>query len=424
MLDKALDELNAYRKSVADNQKKIIDSDVDVEIAQCNVAKQLIAHPIDVKIIPLLDLNSQYDDKGPVLTNGDKTMIFTSRRPSDDKSKTDKEGDYGYFDNVYESIWNEEKKTWASADLIRGPINTNDGYAACSSISSDGSTMFIYRNGQNEGRGGDIFISKKTTSGKWKSPEVLLKPVNTSYYEDAACLSPDGNTLYFVSERPGGLGRADIYTSKKTGDGWAEPVNLGAPVNTPYDENGLYLCPDGKTLFFCSDNPTSMGSYDIFKTTLGDNGKWSTPVNLGYPINSVAMESKFVMTADHQTAYISTVRENGQGERDIFMVDLSNYDIMKGASTVVPKSTLKGKIKGSDSTATAISAEIRILDKATSAQIALTKSGADGTYLIELPANKQYILEINADGFKKFSEEIAIPSGQTLSKDIILNKNN
>jgi hypothetical protein len=136
------------------------------------------------------------------------------------------------------------------------------------------------------------------------------------------------------------------------------------------------------------------------------------------------MESKFVMTADHQTAYISTVRENGQGERDIFMVDLSNYDIMKGASTVVPKSTLKGKIKGSDSTATAISAEIRILDKATSAQIALTKSGADGTYLIELPANKQYILEINADGFKKFSEEIAIPSGQTLSKDIILNKNN
>src|ERR1039457_4149687 len=143
MLDKALDELNAYRKSVADNQKKIIDSDVDVEIAQCNVAKQLIAHPLDVKIIPLLDLNSQYDDKGPVLTNGDKTMIFTSRRPADDKCKTDKEGDYGYFDNVYESIWNEEKKTWASADLIRGPINTNDGYAACSSISSDGSTMFI-----------------------------------------------------------------------------------------------------------------------------------------------------------------------------------------------------------------------------------------------------------------------------------------
>ena len=425
MIDKALDELNAYRKSVADNQKKIIDSDVDVEIAQCNVAKQMMDKPIDVKIIQLLDINSQYDDKGPVLTNGDKTLIFTSRRPTDDKSKTDAEGDYGYFDDVYESTWNEEKKTWSSADQIRGPINT-EFYDACSSISADGNTMFIYRNDPSEGRGGDIYTSQKATSGKWKNPEKLSKTVNSTYYEDAACLAPDGNTLYFVSERPGGLGRADIYTSKKIGENsWAEPVNLGAPINTPYDENGLYLCPDGKTLFFCSDNPASMGSYDIFKTTLGADGKWSTPVNLGYPINSVAMESKFVLTADHKTGYISTVRDNGLGERDIYMVDLSNYDIMKGASTVVPKSTLKGKVKGSDSTATAISAEIRILDKATSAQIGVTKSGADGTYMIELPANKQYILEISADGFKKFSEEISIPAaGQTLSKDVILSKNN
>ncbi|MFI5164607.1 MAG: carboxypeptidase regulatory-like domain-containing protein, partial [Bacteroidia bacterium] len=418
MIDKALDELNAYRKTIANNQKQIIESDVDVEISQCNVAKQLMAKPIDVKIIPLIDINSQYDDKGPVLTDEDKTMIFTSRRPAGKKPVIDKEADFGYYDDIYQSTWDEEKKTWSSADLIRS-INT-DYYDACSSISADGNTMFIYKNAP--GSRGDIYISQKTTGGKWKTPERLPKPVNTSYYEDAACLSPDGKTLFFVSEVPGGLGRGDIYTSKKLGkDSWSEPVNIGAPVNTPYDENGLYLSADGKTLFFCSDNPNSMGSYDIFKTTLGADGKWTSPVNLGYPINSVQIESKFVFTADHKTGYVSTVRDTGLGERDIYKVDLSNYDVMKGQSTVIPKSTLSGKITGEDGKA--ISAEIRILDKATTMQSALTKSSADGTYSIELPS-KQYILEVNADGFQKFSVEISISAGQPLSKDVILKKNN
>ncbi|MEK6615911.1 MAG: tetratricopeptide repeat protein [Bacteroidota bacterium] len=331
LLDKALEELGAYRKTVADNIKKIAESEVDVEIAQCNVAQDLMAKPVNAKIIQLIDINSQQDDKGPVLANGDKTIIFTSRRPTGAQSKTDTEGDFGFYDDIYESYWSDEKKIWLSAELIRGPINT-EGYDACSSISNDGTMMFIYRNNSAQARGGDIFRAEKVTAGKWTTPEILLKPINTSYYEDAACISSDGNTLYFVSERPGGLGRGDIYESKKTADGWVEPVNIGAPVNTPFDENGLFLLPDGKTLFFCSNSPASMGSYDIFKTTIGADGKWTVPVNIGYPINSVDMETKFVMTADKKTAYISSVRENGLGERDIIMIDISNYNGMTGES--------------------------------------------------------------------------------------------
>ncbi|HEY4800081.1 MAG TPA: hypothetical protein VII99_13460, partial [Bacteroidia bacterium] len=284
----------------------------------------------------------------------------------------------------------------------------------------------LYRNDPSEARGGEIFMAKKATSGKWKTPEVMLKPINTSYYEDAACLSPDGNTLYFVSERPGGLGRADIYTSKKTAEGWAEPVNIGAPVNSAFDENGLYLCPDGKTLFFCSNGPTSMGSYDIFRTTLGADGKWSVPVNIGYPINSVSIESKFMLTADKKTAYISTVRDSGLGERDIVMIDISNYDVMTGVSTPLTKRTAKltGKITSSDSTATAVSAEIRILEKATGNQSTMTKSGADGIYSIEIEGEKQFIIEASADGYQKFTEDISLPSGKTQSKNIGLKKNN
>lgn len=424
MLDKAMEELNAYRKTIADNTKKIADSEVDVEIAQCNVAKVMMAKPVNAKLIQLIDINSQYDDKGPLLTNGDKTIIFTSRRPSGDKSETDKEGDFGYFDDVYESYWSDEKKTWLSAELIRGPINT-PGYDACSSISTDGTMMFLYRNDPSEARGGEIFLSKKATSGKWKTPEIILKPVNTSYYEDAACISPDGNTLYFVSERPGGLGRGDIYSSKKIAEGWAEPVNMGAPVNTPFDENGLYLLADGKTLFFCSNAPASMGSYDIFKTTMGSDGKWTSPVNIGYPINSVAAETKFVMTADKKTAYISSVRDSGLGERDIIMVDISNYNVMTGESTLPPKpALLNGKVMSSDSIPTVLSADIKILDKTSGVEVAMTKAGTDGSYSIQFAGDKQFILEITMDGYQKVSEEISVPAGKTSTKNIIMGKGN
>lgn len=422
MVDKAVEEFNLFRKTLGDNQKKIQESEVDILIAQCNTAKQLMAKPVNVSFTQLIDLNSQYDDKGPVLTNGDKTMIFASRRPAGDKSMIDTEGDHGYFDDVYESYWSDEKKTWLAADLIRGPINSNY-HDACTSISFDGSVMFIYRSGEGAG---ELFMLKKTTSGKWKTPEVLLKPINTSYYDDGAVLSPDGNTLYFISERPGGLGHGDIWTSKKTGEGWAEPVNLGAPVNTPHDENGIVLLPDGKTLFFCSNGPNSMGSHDIFKTTLSADGKWLAPVNLGYPINSVGFESKFVMAADKKTAYVSSVRDNGLGERDIWMVDISGYDVMTGISTPPPvkKSTLMGKVMSSDSLHTALSVEIKIMDKTTGTQAAVTTSGADGIYSVEVPGDKQYIIEIVSDGFQKLSQEILLPAGKTESKDITLVKNN
>lgn len=327
MLDKALVELNEYKKLIGDNPKKIEETDINLYIAQCNTAKQIMAKPVNVAITQLIDINSQYDDKGPVLTNGDKTLVFTSRRPIGDKSKLDKESDFGYFDDIYESFWSDEKKAWLQAEMIRGPVNS-DVYDACNSITSDGNTMFLYRNDLS---GGDILMSKKTASGKWRSPEMLPKQINTTYYEDAACISPDGSTLFFISERPGGLGKGDIWISKKLANGnWAEPVNPGAPINTPYDENGLYMFSDGKTLFFCSNGPNSMGSHDIFRTTMSSDGKLSAPVNLGYPINSVTIESKLVLTEDKKTAYISSIRDNGIGERDIIMIDVSNYNVLTG----------------------------------------------------------------------------------------------
>ena len=423
MLDKALAELTAYRKSIAESSKKLEETEIDLYIAQCNVAKQLMARPVNVTLVPLVEINSQYEDKGPVLTNGDKTMIFTSRRPAGDKSHVDKEGDFGYFDDVFESNWSDEKKTWLQADQIRGPINS-DGHDACSSISNDGMTMFLYRNDPALGRGGEIFMAKKSASGKWKTPEIMLKPINTTYYEDGGCLSPDGNLLYFISERPGGQGRGDIWVSKKASEGWADPVNMGSLINTPYDENGLYLTPDGKTLFFCSNGPASMGAHDIFRTNMGADGKWSAPVNMGYPINSVAIESKFVLTQDKKTAYIASVRDSGIGERDIIMIDLSAYNPITGesAAPAPAKSFLTGKIMNAEGAP--ISVEIRILDKSSGSVEAMSKSGEDGSYSVNFAGNKALVIEITMEGYQKVSEDVSVPAGNTQSKNITLTKNN
>ena len=226
-----------------------------------------------------------------------------------------------------------------------------------------------------------------------------------------------------VSERPGGQGKGDIWVSTKSGSEWSEPVNMGVPVNSSYDENGLYLTPDGNTLFFCSNGPTSMGSYDIFRTIRGKDGKWSAPVNVGYPINSVGMESKFVMTVDNKTAYISTVRDSGLGERDIMKIDISNYNVLTGESTSSPKkASLNGKIVNSEGAG--ISVEIRILDKATGVETAMTKSGLDGSFSIDFSGDTNVTLEISAEGFQRVSEPIQIPSGKTQSKNITLMKNN
>ena len=130
------------------------------------------------------------------------------------------------------------------------------------------------------------------------------------------------------------------------------------------------------------------------------------------------------MTADKKMAFISTVRDSGVGERDIVQVDISNYDVMTGVNIPVAPSiaTLNGKIMGSDSTF--ISTEIRILDKNTGNQTVMTKSTLDGSYTIDFPSGKNFILEINAEGYNKITMDINLPKGKVEQKNILLQKNN
>lgn len=424
--DKAIEEFNSYKSSNSKDKENA--EEADVLLSQCQNAKRMIGMPVAVEVSNLgTDINSKYDDKNPCITADGTRLVFTTRRPESTNSEVDAEGDGKYFEDIFISLYDSATKKFGKADEVPGSINTK-AHDACTSISPDGKQIFLYKNDikDKESRGGDVFVSK-VNSGKWKTPEPIGKPIASSYWEGGACISPDGKRYFFTSERTGGFGGSDIWMAERINKKeWSKPVNLGADVNSKHDEAGMFLAPDGKTLFFCSNGPNSMGSYDVFKT-VNNGGKWSAPVNLGYPINSSAKEGQLTISADAKYAYISSERKGGLGENDIYKVDLKEYAILEsdGKKKVSNGlSILKGTIRDGYEGFGLSDVEVVLTDDA-GAQVASTNTNENGEYFITLKGGN-YNLNVKKKGFKEISEKIILNNSDqetvTLEKGYLLKK--
>jgi hypothetical protein len=164
---------------------------------------------------------------------------------------------------------------------------------------------------------------------RWSKAYSLGKNVNSSYYDSDACVSNDGETIFFVSEREKdkAKGNGDIWTSTSNSTtSWNKAENLKT-LNTAEKEKSPFIHADGKTIFFSSKGHKGMGGYDIFKSVKQEDGTWSEPENLGYPINTPGDEFDFILTADGKTAYYST-KSSANGKYDIMKIDLSNYQLV------------------------------------------------------------------------------------------------
>ncbi len=426
-VDDALAEFNNFLSK--SKSKEADNEDVEVYIAYCNNAKKLMALPVDTKIENLgTSINSKYDDQSPAISADGRKLVFNTRRPETTNSPQDVEGDGKFFQDIFISNWDTVNKKWNVAEDVPGNVNT-DAHDACTGISPDGKQIFIYKNDvtDNESRGGDIFVTK-VVNNKWKTPETIGKPINTTYWEGGACISPDGKTLYFTSERPGGYGHADIYmVTRINKTEWGKPVNLGAEINSEYDEVGVFLAPDDKTLFFSCNGKTSMGSYDIFKSTR-DGTKWSKPVNLGYPINTVFKDGPLVVSADALSAYFASERTGGLGESDIYKADLTTYSLLEKdgkRKTNNGLSILKGVIRDGFEGSGISMVDITIVD-ATGKVAASTVSNENGEYFITLKGDMVYTVKAVKKGYKSAEEKVDLKIGKTdvfsLEKQIMLNK--
>lgn len=284
-------------------------------IEMCENAKNLIPLRVNATIQNMGDdINTPFPDYFPFINENESLLYFTTKRDKNSPAVTDIDG-FKTAD-IYFSEFNG--KSWEKPK--RMPNTINSAYIEeIVGLSADGETMLIAVD--NEYGLDDIFISTKSKKNFQRS-ERLGPTINTLNSEKAAMISPDGNWLFFSSDVPGGYGGLDIYYSKKLPNGdWSYPFNAGNIINTEYDDNFPYIAPDGITFYFSSKGHNSIGGYDLFTSKWDEqNLLFSTPENLGYPINTPDDNRTISISKSGRYAYISDFRENGLGDLDIYKV--------------------------------------------------------------------------------------------------------
>lgn len=300
-LEKAI---KSYQSFKSQSNDKVYDLNlVDDQIKACHRGIDLEKSPVDISESNLGEvINSRFSDTNPVVSENETTLVYASKLP--------------FYQALYYS--KKEKGKWTT------PINMlpdlgMDGDCFPTSISADGTELYIYR--LNEFKG-DIFVTN-FQNGKWSKIRKLNDNINTKYWESHACISHDGKTLYFTSNRKGGFGGLDIYKStRSSGDNWGLPINLGPTINSSYNEETPFISSDGKRLYFSSFGHETMGGYDIFYSDQKSDGSWSKPVNLGYPINTSDDDVFFNPIRDGSIAYTAKFDKDGFGKYDIYRYEI------------------------------------------------------------------------------------------------------
>jgi len=343
------------------------------------------------------NINTPYGEYAPVLKGNDNVLLFTSRRKVSGNNKTDT--DLLPYENIY--VAKKENDSWKliedKSEIEKYiPKNLNSKKHDAGIIySSDGKTLYTYKN--------DVIWKSILEGGKWSKLVELDKNINSSKYNiPSLSLSKDGNTIFFVSYRKDGVGRKDIYKSVKNSEGnWSEAENLGETINTKFNEDSPFLSDDGNTLYFSSKGHDGIGGYDIFKSLLVD-GKWSTPVNMGIPINSSADDIYLIIDKEEKNGFFASARDGGIGGMDIYHVCMhcptKTTNIINGLLVDNNESPINGSITAKNNN----------LNK-----IIGTYQANDGIFTITTESIGKHELTIEAPNFEKQIVSVELPNNSS-----------
>jgi outer membrane protein OmpA-like peptidoglycan-associated protein len=304
-LDKAITSYNKYISLTTGKKEKEDEANrnwAKAQIENCKRAKTAMQNAIRVKLEVLpKPINTSAANFNPVSNASETKIIFITQQK--------------FYDAVMETKFLKNK--WTSPDNITPDIQSDGNQYPCF-LSDDGNTLLLNKIDNDNS---DIYISK--FNGKiWGISEPIGKGINTKYWESHACLSADGKTIYFTSNRPQSLGGTDIFVSTiGKNNQWQEPQNLGNVINTPFNEETPFLSADGNTLYFSSQGHDNIGGYDIFYSTKDANGNWSKPKNMGYPISTTDDDLFYVPLKDKNFGFQAKYVKNGIGDLDLVKIE-------------------------------------------------------------------------------------------------------
>lgn len=401
--DKAISTYELYLKDEdLDDDKK---SEARQNIIYCQNAKSFIKDSVEVDIVNIgSPINTPDYEYVPIISPDETVMIYTYRGVKSKGGKMDKTGkpdeDGSYYEDVF--ISTKVNDSWSNPEGIAENINTN-GHDASIALSVDGSQLFIYKSSKKDK--GDIYVSKLEGS-EWSRPDKIPGEVNSDdSWEGSASLTGDGKTLYFASNREGGLGGRDIYSATlNENNEWSNIQNLGPTINTQFDDDSPFIHPDGRTMYFSSKGHNSMGGYDIFYTYREDDG-WDKPSNIGFPVNTVDDDRFYVLSADGKTGYYSTSGRSKDGKHDIYTVHPGHFGKKPILALVV------GVVAAND---IPVEADITVTDETNNEVYGEYNSNQDnGKYMLALTPGKKYKIAIEVEGYQPKVDYLDIESLQT-----------
>lgn len=413
--DEAIALLEGYVKARENSKKKEekeLVKDAEHIINNSKNGKTLIDNKViaDIKNMGA-PVNSEEDEYVPAITTDESIIVFTYRGKKSVGGKVNAELKSDPIEGQYtEDVYISRRKSdssWTTPTSL-GSINTKGNDAAIA-ISPDGQFLFIFNSSdKNEG---DILMSK-LVGEEFSKPEPLNKNINSDSWEGSCSISADGRYLYFASERPGGLGKRDIWVSEKVNGDWGPAVNLGPSINTPDDDDAPFIHPDGITLFYSSKGHTSIGGYDIMFSVKKDN-EWLPPKNMGLPLNTTEDDRYYVINSRGDKGFFSSNRagSGGLGKQDIYVVTPG----ILGEKPVI--ALLKGTVFGDDKP---IEAKIEVLKIVQKESIGpFTTNNMTGKYLMALSPGFIYRIKVAATGYDPIEEDLDV---ENLNKYMETNK--
>lgn len=420
----------AFKMNLKGKDLEFYNSMVKKELQECKSASEMISNPARVWIENIEELNTPYDDYCASISADGSVMFLNSRKPETTGGSKNNNDDY-YSDIYFSSFENGQ---WSSPLQMGSPLNT-DGDDECVALSGDAQNLFLVR----ENAGSKDIFSSELIGSLWLGPKELERQsINTEYNETHASFSHDNIKIYFVTDNPyANKGGTDMFFSGRINarhkEEWGKAFTAGSELNTTHNEGSIFFHPDGKTIYFSSQGHNSMGGYDVYKS-VREAGRWSTPVNLGYPVNTVYDEKYISVSASGKHAYVTSNRKKeGLGGYDIFKVTFlgpekpmivdSEDQLLASRATTIFESTLEAPVtieaknltvlKGrilDEFTNEAVSAKIEIVDNGKNELISTFNSNSEtGKFLVSLPSGKNYGIAVIAEDYLFYSENFNLP---------------